>query len=312
MVVGILVTHGTAGYADPSPAPGDIEAQINATWAQLEPSIEQYNGVHEQFLAMQKKVDTLQNQIRPLQMQVDLAMARVGAISAEAYMHGPGSRVNALLAGDSPENFLDQLTTLDQLARQEAAMVSDVTKLRDDYEKQKKPLDDALATLSQQDATLKGQKAAIEAKIKQLDTLRLAAYGGGAGTGNLRPVACPQVYTGDAGSRAAKFACQQIGKPYVWAAAGPGAYDCSGLTMAAWHTVGVDLPHYAPSQKALTARVAPGDLRVGDLVFYYGDVHHVVIYVGNGWTVAASTYGKPIQMQRLDMSRWNSGGRPRL
>jgi cell wall-associated NlpC family hydrolase len=185
-----------------------------------------------------------------------------------------------------------------------------VTALRDQYERQKQPLDAALATLQQQDAALSAQKADIQNKITQLNSLRLAAYGNGGGTGSLRPVACPQVYDGSPGAKAASYACKQIGKPYVWAAAGPGGYDCSGLTLASWASVGVDLPHNALEQKGVTTRVSAGDLRVGDLVFYYSDVHHVVIYVGNGWVVSASTYGVPIEMQKLDMSRWNSGGRP--
>jgi cell wall-associated NlpC family hydrolase len=308
--VGILVTTATAGYTDPSPAPGDIEAQINATWNQLEPLIEKYNSVHDQYTAMQAKVAGLQAQIQPLQMQVDLAMTRVGAISAQAYMFGPGSKLNAVLSGSTPDQFLTQLTYLDEMARSEAATVADVAALRDKYDQQKRPLDAALATLQQQDDQLKAQRQDIENRLKQLDSMRLAAYGNTGGTGNLRPVACPQVYTGDAGSRAAKYACQQIGKKYVWGAAGPNTFDCSGLTLAAWASVGVTLPHNALAQKQATPRVAASALRTGDLVFYYGDVHHVVIYVGNGWVVSASTYGVPIGMQKLDMARWNSAGRP--
>ena len=307
---GFLLIQGTVGYANPSPAPGDIEAQIDQTWNTLEPMIEKYNAVHGQYTAMQAKVNALKAQIAPLQLQVDLAMTRVGAISAQAYMFGPGSKLNALMQGSDPAQFVDELTTLDQIARREAATVSDVAKLRDQYEVQKKPLDDALATLQQQNDDLSAQKTTIEAKIKQLDSMRLAAYGNGQGTGSLRPVTCPQVYTGDRGSRAAQFACQQIGKRYVWAADGPNTYDCSGLTEAGWRSVGVSLPHNALEQKYATPRVAVGDLRPGDLVFYYSDVHHVVIYVGNGWVVSAPTFGIPVEMQKIDMSRYNSAGRP--
>jgi cell wall-associated NlpC family hydrolase len=314
VAVGLVLTQATAGYAAPSPspvaAPGDIEAQIDATWNTLEPMIEQYNAVHGQRVAMQAKVDGLENQIKPLQIQVDLAMTRVGAISAQAYMFGPGSKINALLEGSDPATFVDNLTTLDEIARHEQATVADVAKLADQYQQQKRPLDDALAALKKQDDQLAAQKAAIEAKIQQLNSMRLTAYGNGQGTGSLRPVTCPQVYTGDRGSKAAQYACQQIGKPYVWAADGPKAYDCSGLTEAAWRSVGVSLPHNALEQKYATPRVASGTWRPGDLIFYYGDVHHVVIYVGNNWVVSAPTFGESVQMQKLDMGRYNSAGRP--
>jgi hypothetical protein len=121
IVVGIIGTSGIAGYADPSPAPGDVEAQIDATWGQLEPLIEKYNAVHEQDIAMQAKVSALQAQIQPLQMQVDLAMTRVGVISADAYKFGPGSKLNALLSSNSPDDFLGQLDSLDEIARHETS-----------------------------------------------------------------------------------------------------------------------------------------------------------------------------------------------
>jgi cell wall-associated NlpC family hydrolase len=306
----MTVITETAGYAAPTPAPTEIEAQIDAQWNQLEPMIEKYNSVHGQYVTMQGKVAALQAQIRPLQTQVDLAMTRVGAVSAQMYKEGPGSKLSALIAGATPDQFVDQLTSLDQIARHETAAVADVSALIKQYNTQKKPLDDALATLKQQNDDLNNQSNAIKARIDQLNTMRLAAYGGNSGTGNLRPVTCPQVYTGNAGSRAAKFACQQIGKPYVWAAAGPGSYDCSGLTLASWKSVGISMPHNALEQKGVTTRVTHAQLMPGDLVFYYSDVHHVVIYVGNDWVVSAPTYGEPVQMQKLDYSRVNSYGRP--
>jgi len=310
LVVGTLVTTGTAGYADPTPAPADVEAQINTAWGQLEPVIEKYNATHEQYLAMQQKVAGLQAQIQPLQMKVDLAMGRVGAISAQAYMYGPGSKVDALLQSGSPEQLLSELGYLNMIAHQESATIADVLKLRDQYERQKQPLDAALAALQQQDAALGAQKQDIQSKITQLNSMRLAAYGNNPGMGNLRPVACPQTYDGSPGARAAKYACAQIGKPYIWADAGPDGYDCSGLTLASWRSVGVNLPHNALEQKQVTTPVNVTDLRVGDLVFYYRDIHHVVIYVGNNWVVSASTFGVPIEEQKLDMTRYAGAGRP--
>ena len=168
-----------------------------------------------------------------------------------------------------------------------------------------------VAQLAQQQAQLDAQKAQLQGQLNQLQQMRLAAYGDtSSGTGKYRPVTCPQVYTGDAGSKAAKFACAQIGKKYVWAADGPDSYDCSGLTLAAWRSVGVSLPHNAYEQKQVTKSVSFASLKPGDLVFYYSDVHHVVIYIGNGYVVSAPTFGEPVQEQKIDMSRVNGYGRP--
>jgi cell wall-associated NlpC family hydrolase len=307
----VLGGAGTAAAAPAPASPGDIEAQIDQTWNKLEPLLEQWNGVHEKLVANQAKVAELQNQIKPLKLKVDLAQARVGALSAKYYEYGPGTKLNALLISGSPVTLVDQLSTLDEVARNETASVADVVKLRTQFEQQEKPIDAMVAQLAQQQATLDAQKVDLNSQIQKLQQMRLAAYGDSAtGTGSLRPVTCPQVYNGDAGSKAAKYACDQIGKKYVWAAAGPNSFDCSGLTLAAWRSVGVSLPHNAYEQKQVTTRISNANLRPGDLVFYYSDVHHVVIYVGNGWVVSASTYGIPVEMQKIDMSRVNGYGRP--
>ncbi len=88
---------------------------------------------------------------------------------------------------------------------------------------------------------------------------------------------------------AVAYALAQVGKRYVAAAAGPSSFDCSGLTMAAWAQAGAYLPHYSKAQWSSTARVSRGELRPGDLVFYFGGgAHHVGMYVGGGMMVSAS------------------------
>jgi cell wall-associated NlpC family hydrolase len=304
-----LVIVPTAAIA--SPSPGQIEDQIDQKFRTLEPLLDQWDGVHESLIANQQKVAKLQAQIKPLKTQVDLAMARVGALSARYYEFGPGSTLNALLESGSPTTLVDQLDMLDEVAKNETSSIADVVKLRQQYEKQEAPIDAMVASLSKQQATLDAQKKQLQGQLDQLQQQRTTAYGDtGTGTGSLRPVTCPQVYTGDAGSKAARFACNQINKSYVWDAAGPNSYDCSGLTLASWKSVGVTLPHNAYQQKKTTTPVSYANLRSGDLVFYYADVSHVVIYVGNGWVVSAPTFGEKVQMQKIDMSRVNGYGRP--
>jgi len=110
------------------------------------------------------------------------------------------------------------------------------------------------------------------------------------------------------------FARAQIGETYLWGAAGPDEWDCSGLTMVAWAAAGVSLSHYTGWQWAETSRVALADLQPGDLVFY-GDSgetsHHVGLYTGDGMMVEAPRSGVPVR----EASIWRSdiipeGGRP--
>jgi peptidoglycan DL-endopeptidase CwlO len=98
------------------------------------------------------------------------------------------------------------------------------------------------------------------------------------------------------------FAQAQIGKPYEWGAAGPGTWDCSGLTMEAWAQAGVYLSHFTGYQWGETSRVALGDLRPGDLVFFGSDgpsSHHVGLYVGNGTMIDAPHTGADVQYDNI-------------
>jgi cell wall-associated NlpC family hydrolase len=310
-VVAVLFGSGTVAHATPSP--GEYEEQIDTKWNQLEPIIEKYNALKGQLADQQKQVDALQAQIQPLKTRVDLAMTRIGAMSAQVYQLGPAANLNAILTSGNPTEFIDQLSTLNAMATMQTAGIADAIRLKNSYDEQKKPLDLKVADLKTQTDALNAQSADIKKQIDELQKLRLAAYGSNSGTGKLAPVACPQDYDGSPGAKAAEFACKQIGKKYVWGADGPDSYDCSGLTLAAWNAAGVSLPHNAYQQKQVTTRVTKANLKVGDLIFMYSDVHHVVIYVGKGWDVAAPTYGEPVQMQKpFDTpGRINSYGRPK-
>lgn len=96
------------------------------------------------------------------------------------------------------------------------------------------------------------------------------------------------------------FAQAQLGKPYQWAAAGPDSYDCSGLTMAAYATIGITLPHNAAMQSTYGTRVPDQALLLsGDLVFFGSPPHHVGLYVGNGQMIDAPHTGAFVRYDPL-------------
>jgi len=91
----------------------------------------------------------------------------------------------------------------------------------------------------------------------------------------------------------------RVGDPYVWGAAGPDAFDCSGLVMWAWAQAGVSLPHYSGAQYADTTPIPMSDLQPGDLVFPADPGQHVAMYVGNGEIVQAPYTGADVQIVPL-------------
>jgi cell wall-associated NlpC family hydrolase len=107
------------------------------------------------------------------------------------------------------------------------------------------------------------------------------------------------------------MARRQLGKPYAYGSAGPGTFDCSGLTMFVWSHAGVELPHNAAAQYDSIRHVAMKDLRPGDLVFSgRGGIGHVGIYIGGGRMIHAPHSGARVEVAPL-RSNLIGAGRPK-
>ena len=123
-----------------------------------------------------------------------------------------------------------------------------------------------------------------------------ATPGGGGYTSTGPPVSSNPPAPGTGAQRAIAYAQRQLGKPYVWAAAGPRAFDCSGLTMMAWRAGGKSLPHWSVAQFSMGTRIAVSAARPGDLVFWTSNgrpdgIHHVALYTGGGQFIEAARPG---------------------
>jgi cell wall-associated NlpC family hydrolase len=187
-------------------------------------------------------------------------------------------------------------------AKADAALRSAVTK-RDAVNERRaqaaaetKKFKTLLATLTkQQQAAYAARDAATraqQASIKSVHAASSVAQSAQAGSS-----AAKSAHAGSsAAQRAVDFALAQLGKPYVFGAAGPGSYDCSGLTMAAWRAGGVALPHLASAQYNFGTHVSASELQPGDLVFFYNPIGHVAMYIGKGMLVSAPQTGENVKI----------------
>lgn len=122
----------------------------------------------------------------------------------------------------------------------------------------------------------------------------------------------PQEADGSVGAKrelAVSTAKQQLGKPYQYGAAGPGSYDCSGLTSYAWKAAGITLPRSSSAQYGGTTRITKAQLQPGDLIFYSASgsassITHVAMFIGNGKLIQARKTGYPVEIQDVDW--WSS------
>jgi cell wall-associated NlpC family hydrolase len=121
------------------------------------------------------------------------------------------------------------------------------------------------------------------------------------------PVATgPVVASSEAAQIAVDTALAQRGKPYLWAAAGPGSFDCSGLVQYAYAAAGVQVPHSSRMQAGMGQPVSRDQLQPGDLVAFYSPISHIGIYIGNDQMVHAPSSGDVVKVSPID----RMGGSP--
>ncbi|MFD6239442.1 MULTISPECIES: C40 family peptidase [Streptomyces] len=151
----------------------------------------------------------------------------------------------------------------------------------------------------------KQEEAEREAREAAEEKEREKAGSGGAGSGSGPGTGSGGGSTAPGSSYAAKaekviaFARAQMGKPYVWGAAGPDSFDCSGLTQAAWKTAGISLPRTTWDQVGVGQKVSVDAAQPGDLVFFYDDISHVGIYIGGGEMIHAPKPGADVRVESI-------------
>ncbi len=165
----------------------------------------------------------------------------------------------------------------------------------------------AKANAEEQAATKATPKANTEEQAATKATPKANAEGGAATSGDSTPSSA----TGSSkGAKALAYAKAQLGEPYARSGAGPSSWDCSGLTMMAWESVGVSLPHSSRQQFNRGQPVAKSALQLGDLVFFYSDIHHVGLYAGNGQVIHAPRPGKSVEYIKMSYMPYAGARRP--
>ena len=351
---GGLVGVGETAQAQPKDSISQVEARVEALQNDAADAAEKWDGAVTKLHDVQAKIASLKIRIKAAEAQYRAVAASVNAMARAAYASGGiDPSLQALLA-DDPQQFLDQTATLDQVARAQGTSMRRTAAARlvlaqlqvqlsqqqaaasaasADAKSAKQEVDSKLAAAEallsslkaaerkKLDAALAAKRAASEAAARraQAEASRAAASShrkSGSG-GNRYSNGGGSAGGGSPSSRAriaVAYALSKVGHPYVAGAAGPYAFDCSGLTMAAYRAAGVSLPHYSYSQFDVTRRVSRGDLRPGDLVFYFGyGAHHVSMYIGGGMMVSASNPSAGVQIIGVWSSwyaeRYSGGGR---
>jgi cell wall-associated NlpC family hydrolase len=229
----------------------------------------------------------------------------IGIIQAQ-YESSSFGAAGALLDSSSDSNYLDRLQTLNMISTHLAEIVDQVSQARAAASAAAKRAQRLLVAARAERDSLVRQRKTVQSQITQYQDL-LGTLSSAQQADYLRaknPAVSPSrvkvpATLSPAAQRAVQFAIDQVSKPYVFGAAGPRSYDCSGLTMRAWAQAGVKLPHSAAGQYGYGHHVSRADLQPGDLIFFYHPIDHVTIYVGDGLMVSAPTEGEDVSVVPL-------------
>jgi cell wall-associated NlpC family hydrolase len=297
-----------------------VQARVAALNVRAEKITEAYDAARQRLTGLKREQSIAAGELSRESRQLRSVQAQMSQTVVAVYRNG-GFDNYSLSSAANPQSFLDQSSILDAMSRAQATQFADaaaaghaVKVAQATYDAKAAAVRASLTAISTERShiqALLAQAKALLSSLRAADRARLAAA---QARSTANQIALRNSYHGPASGQAAvavRFAYAQLGKPYVYGAAGPNSYDCSGLTMAAWGAAGVGLPHNAAMQQSMTHYVSEGDLQPGDLVFFGNPAYHVAIYIGGGRIIEAPHTGDVVKIVDLSyMPDYSGAGRP--
>ncbi|MCW2695559.1 MAG: putative Cell wall-associated hydrolase [Modestobacter sp.] len=323
----VTVLPGVAKAApDPAAAeatsPQEATELVAAANDQLEAVTEEVNDAQVQLEEQQAAAAAAGEAVAAAQAQLAALDTQIRQVARSAFTGENLGHFNALMTSGSAEEFLAQVNMLDAIAGHTDDVLAEVAAASAVAQEAKAGADAAAATAQQTLDQVTAKQADLTTRItdyrSQFAALTAAqqeevqqsqagpalpAPGGSSASRSVTAQAAgPVPAASEAAQVAVDTALAQLGDPYVWAAGGPNAFDCSGLTQYAYAAAGVRLPHSSAAQSRMGTAVPRSELQPGDLVFFRSPVSHVGMYIGGGRMVHAATFGVPVQVTSVDMA----------
>jgi cell wall-associated NlpC family hydrolase len=316
------------GHADPQLTPEQARTQVAALYQQAEQATQAYDGAKEQADTASAAFSALQDEVARKAAAVNATRDALGTIAAAQYRSGGVDPLLQLALSSTPDTYLERAAFMAQAGTRQSSALGRLTAQQRDLAATRAQAAGKLAALRAAQAAVAAQRSAVKARLAAAQALlsRLTAAQraalsaddvpagahspGAASRGTARPPLAALAAPSPRAARAVAFAYRALGLPYVWGATGPGSYDCSGLTQAAWKAAGVSLPRTTYTQINAGTRVARDQLQPGDLVFFYSGVSHVGIYVGGGRMIHAPRPGSTVRIARISEMPFAGAVRP--
>jgi cell wall-associated NlpC family hydrolase len=283
---------------------GHIPANLKATLARAAALSNQIDSLSQQYDGLKIQLSTARRQAKLASQAaarddklISVVQAAIGHIAAQGYMTGSLDPALQLLQSANPQQLLNRASIMQQLAQENGDRLSVLAAAAADASRARTTAAQEASRATALAAQMRKKVTAIEAREKILNSAAFSqAMAIFRRTGHYPNISV----TGDTiGAQALRYALTRLGDPYVWGGAGPDDFDCSGLVMWAYAQVGISLPHYTGYQWNAGEHISRSQLEPGDLVFFFPDISHVGMYVGNGEMIDAPTFGQPVQIQPI-------------
>jgi peptidoglycan DL-endopeptidase CwlO len=306
------------GSAVAAPAARAGNPSLKAVLAEANKLSEQIDSLSQQFDALkiqlaQAKATAAVARKAAARDQVILGQDQnsIGAIAVENYMTGGINPALQLFTTATPQGMLNRASIMTQIQQENGLKVTQVANAVAAAQRAK----ESAAQEQQQAKTLSAEMATKEAAIQKKENF----FNGKAfakaqaifqRTGNY-PITASEIPGDSYEVQALKWALSRVAMdcPYVWGAAGPCQFDCSGLVMWAYQHVGISLLHFTGDQWNEIVHVPRSQLQPGYLMFFY-NLDHVALYLGNNLMVDAPTFGQDVQVQAVPWGSYDGGGYP--
>jgi len=312
----ILLSIVQAPTSQAAPTLAQVQAQVIRYEEEATSAAEGAQEAKVKLNSLTRSLAGIQAQAEIQAKTVDAISKTLGAIAIDQYKSGTISQSLELLFSSDPSLYLSSAGSLEAITRQKGIQLRkfqsaeqklNATSLTvSDRLAQVKALQKKLAEKSALATAKLAQAESILAKLKKEDRERLARLAqereDADQASSLKAARSAAGVSGRAGL-AIKFAFKQIGDKYVFGADGMIYWDCSGLTMRAYQTAGVSLPHSSAAQSRMGKSIPFSQKKPGDLMFFGRPVSHVGIYLGGGKMVHAPRSGSRVKVATTDMGR---------
>jgi cell wall-associated NlpC family hydrolase len=347
LTVATFLPGGMSASAAPTAVTvAEAKAQIEQLEVEAEALDQEYVGVKEQLDQGRAKLQRKQEDVEEQTEKVAEIKLKVGQVALAQFQNRNVDTAAQIFFNSDTDDFLSQISTVEKVSQNQNTVLQDFQEQQAELAELEHSSETDLAALAEQEKQLAklrsesdqkiaeskkvlakltaAERAAIAAAEKKAaEEARAAAEragdrttgksGGSSTSGSKDKTSGTSAVTGSGrGATALAFARKQLGKPYSFGAAGPSAFDCSGLTGAAWKAAGVTLPRTSQAQIRAGKSVAKSDLQAGDLVFFYSSTapSHVALYVGDGINLHAPRPGKSVEYTKMSYMPFSGAVRP--